>query len=197
VSSGAGSQTAYQWSRPHGHPSEGQRARKQQVIRLLRKERILQRRIDSSVWSPVGRRCTLLAVEGRAVDFPGRGNRAIPRQKDHRLDQFSGGPAHGPDLQYPTMVVRLPLAFLLGLVINMISMMMTRYDGCLSLLLQPVMGALVTGLSLIVVCIFGSPLLFRRVWERWRHLWGISILLTVAEIVRGAEIALKAPAGRR
>ncbi len=80
------------------------------------------------------------------------------------------------------MVVRLPLAFLLGLVIYMISMMMTTYDGCLSLLLQPLMGALVTGLSLIVVCILGSPLLFPRVWERWRHVWGIPILLTVAGI---------------
>ena len=81
------------------------------------------------------------------------------------------------------MLVRIPLAFLLGWVIYLIEMMMTTYDGIPSLILQPIMGALVTGLSLVVVCIFGSPLLFRPVWERWRPLWWIPIVLTVGGIV--------------
>lgn len=80
------------------------------------------------------------------------------------------------------MLIRLPLAFLLGLGIYMIAMMMTTYDGCLSIVFQPVMGTLVTGVSLVALCVLGSPLLLRQAWERWRHLWWISILLTVAGI---------------
>jgi hypothetical protein len=80
------------------------------------------------------------------------------------------------------MLLRLPLAFLLGLGIYMIAMMMTTYDGCLSLILQPLMGTLLTGLALAILCILGSPLLLRQVWERWRRLGGIPIALTVAGI---------------
>jgi hypothetical protein len=80
------------------------------------------------------------------------------------------------------VLLRLPLAFLLGLVIYMIAMMMTTYDGVLSMILQPLMGALLTGLFLVALCILGSPLLFRQVWEKWRHLPWIPIALTLAGI---------------
>src|SRR4051812_45217033 len=80
------------------------------------------------------------------------------------------------------MLIRLPLAFALGLLLYMIAMMMTTYDGALSMILQPLMGALLTGLSLTVLCILGNPLLFRRVWERWRRLGWMPIVLTAAGV---------------
>jgi hypothetical protein len=74
------------------------------------------------------------------------------------------------------------MAFLLGMVLYMVAMMMTTYDGVLSIIFQPLMGALLTGLSLVMLCILGSPLLLRQVWVGWRHLWWIPILLVFAGI---------------
>src|SRR3954464_15783057 len=67
------------------------------------------------------------------------------------------------------MAIRLPLAFILGLVIYLIAMMMTTYDGIASLILQPFMGAILTALALLALLVVGSPLLIEAVWKRWRR----------------------------
>jgi hypothetical protein len=67
------------------------------------------------------------------------------------------------------MAIRLPLAFILGLAIYMIAMVMTTYDGIASLILQPIMGSILTGLALIALLVVGSPLLIGAVWKRWRR----------------------------
>jgi hypothetical protein len=80
------------------------------------------------------------------------------------------------------MAIRLPLAFVLGLVIYMIAMAMTVYDGALSLIFQPIVGSILTGLALFALCVFGSPLLIGGVWKRWQRVGWLVLLLSVAGI---------------
>jgi len=77
------------------------------------------------------------------------------------------------------MLIRLPLAFVAGLAIYMVSMMMTTYDGILSLILQPIMGGILTAIALVGVSVLASPLLFPAVWQRWRRVWWISLVMLV------------------
>jgi hypothetical protein len=80
------------------------------------------------------------------------------------------------------VAIRLPLAFILGLVIYMIAMAMTTYDGVVSLILQPIVGSILTGLALIVLLVVGSPLLIGAVWKHWRRAGWFVLGLTVVGI---------------
>lgn len=75
------------------------------------------------------------------------------------------------------MLVRLPLAFVTGLALYMIAMVLSVYDGLLSLLLQPIMGSVVTLIALFALVVIGSPLLFKRNWAWWARNWWLSIAL--------------------
>ena len=92
------------------------------------------------------------------------------------------------------MAIRLPLAFILGLVIYLIAMAMTTYDGIASLIVQPIMGSILTGLALIVLLVVGSPLLIGAVWNRWRRAGWLVLGITVIGI--GCLIASWHPALR-
>lgn len=81
------------------------------------------------------------------------------------------------------MVIRLPLAFILGLAIYLIAMAMTTYDGLASLILQPIMGSILTGLALLALLVAGSPLLIGAVWKRWRRAGWFVLGLSVIGIV--------------
>jgi hypothetical protein len=81
------------------------------------------------------------------------------------------------------MLIRLPLAFLTGLAIYMVAMLMTVYDGILSLLFQPIMGSILTVIAMLVLCVIGSPLLVGRLWKKWRELWWISVAIAGAGFV--------------
>jgi hypothetical protein len=85
------------------------------------------------------------------------------------------------------VAIRLPLAFILGLAIYLIAMAMTTYDGFASLILQPIMGSILTGLALFALLVVGAPLLIGAVWKHWRRagwsvlgLTGIGIVCLVA-----------------
>jgi hypothetical protein len=80
------------------------------------------------------------------------------------------------------MAIRLPLAFVLGLVIYMIAMAMTTYDGVLSLIFQPIVGSILTALALFVLLVAGSPLLIGAVWKHWRRAGWLVLGLTVIGI---------------
>ena len=75
------------------------------------------------------------------------------------------------------MLLRLPLAFIAGLTIYMIAMAMTVYDGLLSLIFQPIVGSILTAIALAGVIVLGAPLLLESVWQRWRRVWWISVVL--------------------
>jgi hypothetical protein len=78
------------------------------------------------------------------------------------------------------MLVRLPLAFILGLAIYMIAMMMTTYDGLGSLILQPIVGSILTAIALAGLCVVGSPLLIKHIWNRWQRGGWFVLLISVA-----------------
>jgi hypothetical protein len=78
---------------------------------------------------------------------------------------------------------RIPIAFVFGLITYMLAMVMTTYDGALSMIFQPIVGSLLTALSLFAVLIVGSPLLIPRIWTVWRKLRWLSALLILLAII--------------
>jgi len=80
------------------------------------------------------------------------------------------------------MLIRLPLAFILGLLIYLIAMAMTVFDGFPSLIFQPIVGSILTSISLLCLCVIGSPLLVPSVWHRWRRVGWWALLLTAGGV---------------
>lgn len=75
------------------------------------------------------------------------------------------------------MLIRLPLAFVVGLALYMVAMVLSVYDGVLSLILQPIMGSILTLIALFGLSVIGSPLLIRRNWAWWARNWWLSVAL--------------------
>lgn len=75
------------------------------------------------------------------------------------------------------MLIRVPLAFVTGLSLYMIAMVLSVYDGVLSLIFQPIIGSILTVIALVALVTIGSPLLFRRNWDWWAREWWISIVV--------------------
>lgn len=67
------------------------------------------------------------------------------------------------------MLLRLPIAFAVGWIAYLIAMAMTVYDGMLSMIFQPIVGAIFTSLGLLLVTLSGCILLWIPVWRRWRQ----------------------------
>lgn len=87
------------------------------------------------------------------------------------------------------MLLRLPLAFAAGWIAYMIAMAMTVYDGLLSMIFQPVIGAIFTSLGLLFVTLSGCILLWAPVWRRWRiiGLWICLALLILGITAMGVS----------
>ena len=81
------------------------------------------------------------------------------------------------------MAVRFPIAMILGVVAYLIAMAMTVYDGALSLIFQPIVGSILTGIACVALTVLASPLLITRVWNFWRRLWPVPLLLAMAGVV--------------
>lgn len=81
------------------------------------------------------------------------------------------------------MPLRLLLAWIAGWIVYMVSMAMTVYDGFPSMVLQPIMGSVLTSLGLFIVVIVGLPLIFPKVWKWWTKMWWLSIIIIVLSIV--------------
>jgi hypothetical protein len=75
------------------------------------------------------------------------------------------------------VLIRFPLAMFAGVTAYMIAMMMTTYDGVLSMIVQPIMGVFLTAIALTLLIAVGSPLLFLRAWRVWRRLWAIPLII--------------------
>jgi type IV secretory pathway VirB2 component (pilin) len=74
-------------------------------------------------------------------------------------------------------ILRGFLAWVVGLFFYMIAMMMTTYDGFISMICQPIMGSIMTSIALLLCIIIGSPLLFNRLWKFWEKIWWVSIVI--------------------
>ena len=61
--------------------------------------------------------------------------------------------------------VAVAAAFVLGWILYMVGMMLTTFDGFVSLVLQPIMAAFVSGLFVSVALLMG--LCLRLSWFRW------------------------------
>lgn len=81
------------------------------------------------------------------------------------------------------MAIRFPIAVFFGIVAYMVAMVMTVYDGLPSLIFQPIMGLILTGIACIVLLALGSPLLITKIWNFWRRVWWLPVLLKLAGIV--------------
>jgi len=79
-------------------------------------------------------------------------------------------------------IVRIIAGFSLGWVIYMVAMVLTVYDGALSLILQPIMAALFSGLFVAAALVAGLPLRIPKVGDAWSSCGWWPILLTVAAI---------------
>ena len=65
----------------------------------------------------------------------------------------------------------------------MVGVMMTTYDGILSMLLQPLMGSIITIVSMLIISVIFSPLLLTKVWGFWQRIWFVPTLLMIVAFV--------------
>jgi len=79
-------------------------------------------------------------------------------------------------------IVRIIVGFSLGWVSYMVAMVLTVYDGALSLIFQPIMAAVVSGLLVVAALVVGLPLRIPKVSDAWSSCGWWPILLTVAAI---------------
>ena len=86
-------------------------------------------------------------------------------------------------LKIISFMVRIFLAWIIGFFLYMIAMAMTVYDGFPSMIIQPIMGSIITGISIFLTIFIGSPLYIKRIWNWWEQFWWISVLLVVGGIL--------------
>jgi hypothetical protein len=86
------------------------------------------------------------------------------------------------------IVAQLAVAFMVAWLYYMLAMLMTTYDGILSMIFQPIMGAIFAGVAVLLCLLLGLPIRLvpplRRVWRRvwWLPLFlgSVGFLLMVA-----------------
>ncbi len=74
------------------------------------------------------------------------------------------------------IIAQFAVAFVVAWFYYMIAMMMTTYDGVLSMIFQPIMGAIFAAIVVAVCFILGLPIrLIRSLRERWRSAWWLPL----------------------
>jgi uncharacterized membrane protein YhaH (DUF805 family) len=72
--------------------------------------------------------------------------------------------------------------FVLGWVIYMVAMVLTVYDGGLSLIFQPIMAALFSGVFVVAAFVIGLPLRAPKIRDAWSCVGWWALLISVAAI---------------
>ena len=72
--------------------------------------------------------------------------------------------------------------FALGWLIYMVAMVLTVFDGLLSLILQPFVGAFVSGFFVMLAFFFGLLLRAPRIREAWNGVGWWALLISAAAI---------------
>jgi len=72
--------------------------------------------------------------------------------------------------------------FVLGWLIYMVAMVLTVYDGVLSLIFQPFVAALFSGLFVAAALVVGLALRAPKIREAWSSLGWWALLITVAAV---------------
>jgi uncharacterized membrane protein YqgA involved in biofilm formation len=79
-----------------------------------------------------------------------------------------------------TLLAQIIAALLTGTFLYTIAVLMTLYDGPLSLILQPLIGVAFTAAAIAVLLVFGLPLrLSRRLNLFWRQSWWTSFITAI------------------
>jgi len=74
------------------------------------------------------------------------------------------------------IIAQLAVAFAVAWFYYIIAMMMTTYDGVLSMIFQPIMGAIFAAITVVLCFILGLPIrLIRSVREMWRRVWWLPL----------------------
>jgi hypothetical protein len=74
------------------------------------------------------------------------------------------------------IIAQLAVAFMVAWFYYMIAMMMTTYDGVLSMIFQPIIGAIFAAVGVAVCFLLGLPIRFiRSMCERWRGVWWLPL----------------------
>jgi hypothetical protein len=82
------------------------------------------------------------------------------------------------------IAARFLIALFAGLAVYMLAMVMTVYDGILSMILQPIVGAICSLLGLVAVGLLGLPLYWGPLKSWWwtRGAW-VSLAILAASIL--------------
>jgi hypothetical protein len=82
-------------------------------------------------------------------------------------------------------IPQIMLALVIGVCYYMLAVAMTVYDGLLSMIFQPIMGAIFSGIAISLLLIVGLPIrLSKKINNWWRKHWWISFVIgTVAFIM--------------
>ena len=76
------------------------------------------------------------------------------------------------------IVAQLAVAFLVAWFYYMIAMAMTVYDGALSMIFQPIVGALFAGAAVLFCLVLGLPIrLVAKLRRSWQRLWWLPFFL--------------------
>ena len=75
-------------------------------------------------------------------------------------------------------------AMIIGVCYYMLAVAMTIYDGILSMIFQPIMGAIFTCVAILVLLVVGLPI---RLWKKlniwWRAHWWLSFVIGTGAFV--------------
>jgi hypothetical protein len=76
------------------------------------------------------------------------------------------------------IIAQVAVAFAVAWLYYMLAMMMTTYDGILSMILQPIMGAIFAGIAVVLCLLLGLPIrLISAVRQLWGRFWWLPLFL--------------------
>ncbi len=79
-------------------------------------------------------------------------------------------------------LLRCAAAFVVGWVIYMVAMVLTVYDGGLSLIFQPIMAGIFSGVFVIGALLVGLPLRAPKIREVWTHAGWLPLFISFGAI---------------
>jgi hypothetical protein len=79
-------------------------------------------------------------------------------------------------------LIRCFCGFVVGWLIYMVAMVLTVYDGALSLIFQPVMAGLFSGIFVAAAFVIGLPLRTRKLRDAWSAVGWWALLISAAAI---------------
>jgi hypothetical protein len=81
-------------------------------------------------------------------------------------------------------IPQIILALVVGVCYYMLAVAMTVYDGILSMIFQPIMGAIFSGIAILLLLILGLPIRFiKRINMWWKAHWWMPLFIGTAAFI--------------